>query len=157
MVLLFWKRDGEGEKVVCVCMGGDMFRTGHAEDSEKLLEGDGHYGLLSECYFIGCATYESHKNVAVKKYILASCPVNRVHFNIQRVNFATGYRFLPGFTNRNEHPKLISLSGGAFRKFGNFIDVSDLPFSCTLQIIKRSTLNRNVLFLHHTLLNLSQP
>ena len=31
--------------------------------SEKSLEGDGHYGLLSECFFIGRATYESYNKV----------------------------------------------------------------------------------------------
>ena len=40
---------------------------------------------------------------------------------------------------------------------GNFIDnISDWPFSCTLQIMERSPLNRNAFFLHYTLLNLFQ-
>ena len=33
-------------------MGYAWFRKGHAEDSEKSIEGDGHYGLLSECTII---------------------------------------------------------------------------------------------------------
>ena len=32
--------------------------------SEKSLEGDSHSGLLSKCFFIGRATYESYNNVA---------------------------------------------------------------------------------------------
>ena len=45
-------------------MGCARFRKGHAEYSEKSLEGDGHSGWLSECFFIGRATYESYNNVA---------------------------------------------------------------------------------------------
>ena len=44
-------------------MGCARFRKGHAEHSEKSIEGNGHYGLLSDCFFIGCATYESYDNV----------------------------------------------------------------------------------------------
>ena len=46
-------------------------------DSEKSIEGNSQYGLLSECFFIGRATYESYKNVATK-YIFA---VNKVPFD----------------------------------------------------------------------------
>ena len=45
-------------------MGCAWFRKGHAEHSEKSLEGDGHSGMLSECFFIGRATYESYNNIA---------------------------------------------------------------------------------------------
>ena len=56
---------------LCVCVGGGGgvwvvpdSEKGHAEHSEKSLKGDGYSGLLSECFFIGRATYESYNNVA---------------------------------------------------------------------------------------------
>ena len=48
---------------MCVCgWGGGVWVV--PEHSEKSLEGDGHSGLLSECFFIGRASYESYNNVA---------------------------------------------------------------------------------------------
>ena len=55
---------------MCVCVGGGGYglcliqKKGHAEHSEKSLKGHGYSGLLSECFFIGRATYESYNNVA---------------------------------------------------------------------------------------------
>ena len=55
-----------GVKIVCVCGGGGErgYWLGLIQKSEKSLEGDGHSGLLSECFCIGRATYESYNNVA---------------------------------------------------------------------------------------------
>ena len=36
-------------------------------ESEKPIEGIGHYGVLSKRFFIGRATYESYKNVALNE------------------------------------------------------------------------------------------
>ena len=51
-----------GVKIVRV--GGRGYWLGLIQKSEKSLEGDGHSGLLSECFCIGRATYESYNNVA---------------------------------------------------------------------------------------------
>ena len=66
-----------------------------------------------------------------------------------------GTVFFRVFTDPNGHQKLISLSGGCILQL--VILWTMFPtgqFSCTLQIVKESPLNRNVLFLHYTLLNL---
>ena len=96
------------------------------------------------------------------KYILASCPVNKVPFDQVLITYSVkilqpGTVFLRVFTDLNGHPKLISLSGGCILQL---VILSTMfptgQFSCTLQIMKGSPLNRNVFFLHYTLLNLFQ-
>ena len=94
------------------------------------------------------------------KYILASCPVNKVSFDQVPITYSVqilqpGTVFFRVFTDPNGHPKLISLSGGYILQL---VILSTMfptgQFSCTLQIMKRSPLNRNVFFLHYTLLSL---
>lgn len=72
-----------------------------------------------------------------KKYILALCTVNKV--------FLTRYPYLTGLSDRCILQWVIV-----------FDNVSDWPFFCTLKIMKKLTLNRNVFLLHYTLLNLFQ-
>ena len=63
---------------MCVGGGGEGYGfcliQGHVEFSEKSLEGDGHSGLLSECFLIGRATYESYNNVAPKEIYTCFMP-----------------------------------------------------------------------------------
>ena len=55
---------GGGKRCVCVWGGGGGMGCCHAEHNEKSLEGDGHYGLFLECFFIRHSSYESYNNVA---------------------------------------------------------------------------------------------
>ena len=65
---------GRGEGLGCA-----LFSKGHAEDSEKPIEGDGHYGLLSKCSSSDVKLMKAIKNVAPNEAYtrLASCPENR--------------------------------------------------------------------------------
>ena len=96
------------------------------------------------------------------KYILASCPVNKVPFDQVPITYNV-YILQPGtvsfrvFTDPNRHPKLISLSDGCILQL--VIPSTMFPngkCSCILQIMKGSPVNRNVFFLHYTLLSLFQ-
>lgn len=58
------RRERRWPRVGCGVWAVTDSRKGHADDSEKSIEDDGHYGLLLECFFIGLATYESFKHVA---------------------------------------------------------------------------------------------
>ena len=94
--------------------------------------------------------------------ILASCLVNKVPFDQVPITYSV-YILQPGtvffrvFTDPNGHPKLISLSGGCILQLVILSTVFPTgQFSCTLQIMKESPLNRNVFLLYHTLLNLFQ-
>ena len=94
---------------------------------------------------------ETIKTLHLTKRILASCQVNKVPFGQVHtaycVKILQWVQFSPGYLLTQMGSKVDFSLWWMHFAIGNFIDnVSDRPFPCTLQIMKRFTLNRNVFF-----------